>query len=197
MDYKDTDKEIGKLQQEIEKIQKSISDLRKNRALELFEDYTLYHRDATPVLFSSLFKDQEELLVIHNMGKSCSYCTMWADTLNSATTIINDRVPMVLVSPNEPAVLNEFASSRDWKFLCVSAHGTKFIGDSGYSYEKECKIYYNPGVSAFVKKEGKLYRSNKDYFGPGDVYCSPWHFFDLLSKKDNGWTPKFEYVQQA
>ena len=197
MDYKDTDKAIEKLQQDIEKIQSEISALRSNRELELFEDYTLYHRDASAVLLSSLFKDQDELLLIHNMGKSCSYCTMWADTLNSSTTIINDRVPMVLISPNEPSVLDTFASSRNWNFLCVSAHGTNFISDSGYSYEKEGKTYYMPGVSAFVKKEGKIYRTNKDYFGPGDVYCSPWHFFDLLSKKDNGWTPKFDYLQKA
>ena len=28
--------------------------------------------------------------------------------------------------------------------------------------------------------EGKITRISKDYFGPGDFYSAPWHFFDLL-----------------
>lgn len=193
MSYQDTDNNIQSLQSEIEKLQEQISHLRAERPLESFTDYTLKDKSASDVLFSSLFKDSDELLVIHNMGKACSYCTMWADTLSSATTIINNRVPMVLVSPNEPAIMDAFSSSRNWQFTCISGHGSTFIADCGYAYEKESKTYYMPGVSAFVKKEGKIYRTNKDYFGPGDVYCSPWHFFDLLSKKVNDWQPKFDY----
>lgn len=193
MTYQDTDKAIALLQEEIEKLQKQISEHREQRALEAFEDYTLKNVDGKEVLLSSLFGDGDELLLIHNMGKQCSYCTMWADALSSSSTIINDRVPMVLVSPNEPATLKEFSTSRGWQFTCLSAHDTSFVIDAGYAEIKDGKTYYMPGVSAFVKKEGKIYRSNKDYFGPGDAYCSPWHFFDLLSKKDNGWTPKFEY----
>jgi predicted dithiol-disulfide oxidoreductase (DUF899 family) len=193
MTYQDTDKQIELLQTEIEAKQKQISELRKNRELEAFSDYTLKDKNGNEVLFSYLFNDNEELLVIHNMGKQCSYCTMWADTLSSATQVINDRVPMVLVSPNEPSIMKDFSENRGWQFTCISAFESDFIKDCGYATEKEAKIYYMPGVSAFIKKEGKIYRSNKDYFGPGDVYCSPWHFFDLLSKKENGWVPKFEY----
>ena len=193
MAYQETDNEIQKLQESIEKIQSQISELRANRELEFFDDYTLQDGKGNDVLLSSLFQDKDELLVIHNMGKSCSYCTMWADTLSSATKVINDRVPMVLVSPNEFTVMNEFATSRKWEMTCLSAHKSSFIKDCGYSSDKDGKTYYMPGVSAFLKKEGKIYRTNKDYFGPGDVYCSPWHFFDLLSKKVNNWVPKMVY----
>ncbi len=193
MTYQETDNEIQKLQESIEKIQAQISELRANRELEVFEDYTLLDIKGNNVLFSSLFQDKEELLVIHNMGKSCAYCTMWADTLSSSTRVINNRVPMVLVSPNEYQIMHEFASSRNWEMNCLSAHESTFIKDCGYATEKDGKTYYMPGVSAFLKKDGKIYRTNKDYFGPGDVYCSPWHFFDLLSNKVNNWVPKMIY----
>ena len=193
MKTQEIDTQIEDLQSQIQNLQKQISGLRADRPLEEFADYKLKDMDGKEVLFSSLFKQCDELLVIHNMGKACSYCTMWGDTLSSATNIINDRVPLVLISPNEPEVMNEFVTKRNWQFKCISAYGSSFIADCGYAHEKEGRTYFMPGVSAFVKNEGKIYRANKDTFGPGDMYCSPWHFFDLLAKKVNGWTPKFEY----
>lgn len=193
MTYQDTDKKIEAIQSEIEALQSQISELRKERALEPFDDYTLRDKNGVAHQLSSLFGDSDELLVIHNMGKGCRYCTMWADALSSSTSMINDRVPMVLVSPDEASVMKTFSESRDWEFTCMSAHQTRFIYDAGYAKDKEGKTFYTPGVSAFIKKEGKLYRANKDYFGPGDAYCSAWHLFDLLPKKDNGWQPKYEY----
>ena len=41
MTYQDTDKQIELIQTEIEAKQKEISELRKNRELEAFSDYTL------------------------------------------------------------------------------------------------------------------------------------------------------------
>ena len=47
-------------------------------------------------------------------------------------------------------------------------------------YYTEAEGYW-PGVSVFHKDaEGKITRISKDYFGPGDFYSAPWHFFDLL-----------------
>ncbi|TVS08776.1 MAG: DUF899 domain-containing protein, partial [Phycisphaerales bacterium] len=31
------------------------------------------------VSLADLFAGKRDLLIIHNMGKRCSYCTMWAD----------------------------------------------------------------------------------------------------------------------
>ncbi len=32
-----------------------------------------------PVSLSSLFGQQDDLIVIHNMGEACRYCTLWPD----------------------------------------------------------------------------------------------------------------------
>lgn len=182
--------QIATLQQEIENTRSRILDLRKQMQPEPIEDYVLTDWSSKPVHLSDLFDERDELLVIHNMGKKCSYCTLWADGFNGFTLPINDRVPFVVVSPDTPEVQQEFAESRGWKFKMLSAHGTTFIKDMGFEPQPN---QYWPGVSAFIRKDGKIYRTSYDFFGPGDFYCSPFHLFDLLPKRDNEWRPKIKY----
>jgi predicted dithiol-disulfide oxidoreductase (DUF899 family) len=124
------------------------------------------------------------------MGKSCKYCTLWADGLNGVAKPLADRVPFVVVSPDTPEVQTEFAASRGWQFPMLSAaHGT-FIKDLGFYRDADG---YWPGVSALIRKDGRIYRASYDYFGPGDPYSSVWHFYDLLPARVSGWQPKYEY----
>ena len=196
MTYQETDNTIETLQKEVDVLREKILQLRQEREWELFEDYTLKDAEGQEVRLSELFKDKDELLLVHNMGKGCAYCTLWADGFSSLTQPLNDRVPFVLVSPNPPEVMKEFAESRHWAFKTISAHESTFTLDAGFAHVKEGKTYYMPGVSAFAKKDGKIYRTNKDYFGPGDYYCNVWPFFDLLPKGQNQWQPKFAYPTQ-
>jgi len=196
MTYQETDNTIEALQKEVNDLREKILLLRQEREWELFEDYTLSDATGNAVQLSDLFKDKDELLLVHNMGKGCAYCTLWADGFSSLTAPLNDRVPFVLVSPNPPAVMKEFAESRQWAFTTISAAGSTFTQDAGFAYEKDGKTYYMPGVSAFAKKDGKIYRTNKDYFEPGDYYCNVWPFFDLLPKGQDQWQPKFAYPAQ-
>lgn len=182
--------EISAVQKEIEEKRNKILELRAKLDLEPINDYTLKDVNGNDVPLSSLFDERDELLIIHNMGKRCVYCTHWADGFNGFTLPLNDRMPFVLVSPDEPAVQKEFAESRGWKFKTLSAHNTTFIADLGF--EPKPKTYW-PGVSALIRKDGKIYRASYDHLGPGDFYCSTWHLFDLFPKRDNEWQPKYKY----
>lgn len=182
--------QIEAAQKEMDLAREKVIALRKQLEPEPVNDYTLTDTEGQPVLLSSLFGKGDELLVIHNMGKKCSYCTLWADGLNSVSAHINDRVPMVLISPDEPAVQKEFAEGRGWSLRTLSAQGSSFIADMGF--EPQPKNYW-PGVSAFIKKDGKMFRVAKDTFGPGDLYSNVWHLFDLLPKGSNEWSPKYKY----
>lgn len=181
---------IDALQKEITQRREKIVELRSQLEPEPVSDYALKSRNGEEVLLSSLFDHRDELLVVHNMGKRCTYCTLWADGLNGVAFPLNDRAPFVVVSPDSPSEQQEFAESRGWKFRMLSAEGTSFISDMGF--EPKPGSYY-PGVSAFVIKEGNIYRTSYDYFGPGDAYCSVWHLFDLLPKRANNWQPKYVY----
>ncbi len=184
---------IAQLQKEIEEKRKEIIAIRQEMLREEVKDYTLTDKDGQPVMLSELFDSSDELLVIHNMGKECRYCTMWADGLRGYSEIISDRMPWVLVSPNDYETMADFAGKRGWNFRYLSFNGTDFGFDLGFEIRKEGKSSYKPGVSALIRNDGKIFRTGRDDFGPGDYYNPAWHFFDLFPKGHNGWIPKYEY----
>jgi predicted dithiol-disulfide oxidoreductase (DUF899 family) len=187
-------KQVGALEQDLLKKQAELAKLRKKMPQEEVPDYTLKGPSSKSIKLSQLFGDKEDLIVIHNMGTSCSYCTMWADGINGVVQHLQDRAGLVLVSPDSPKVQGEFAKQRGWKFKMVSDEGSSFSKDLNFAVEKDGKTYAHPGVSTFHKKpDGTIVRIAKAPFGPGDAFCSPWHFFDLLAKGVNGWEPKYKY----
>jgi predicted dithiol-disulfide oxidoreductase (DUF899 family) len=138
-----------------------------------------------------MFGDRKELMLVHNMGKSCPYCTLWADEMNGVIQHLSSRVPFAVISPNEPEVMKAFAEGRGWKFNIYSSSGNTFKRDMGFETEKKEVL---PGVSVFTKDEsGKIWHVNKAQFGPGDLFCGVWHYFDLLPGGAGKWNPRFSY----
>ncbi len=187
---------INELSSEIQEKQKEIVELCRMQEAEPVEDYELKDKEGRSVRLTELFGDSDELLLIHNMGMECKYCTMWADGFRGFAEIISDRMPWLLTSPNSPETLKNFSESRNWNFKVLSFEGTSFAKDLGYQTDTDGKAMYHPGVSALIKKEEKIYRTGNDSFGPGDLYNPAWHFFDLFPKGANGWQPKYIYTQK-
>lgn len=161
-----------------------------HRLKEEVEDYAFRAWNNKDVMLSSLFGRNEDLILIHNMGRGCPYCTMWADGFNGVIDHLEDRASFVVVSPDSPKIQKAFARRRHWKFKMLSSQRTAFNKDMGF--EKDG--WAMPGVSAFHKdKRGKIFRVSKDKFGPHDEYCIVYHFFDLLPKGTGGWQPRFNY----
>lgn len=185
--------EMQQLQTEIQEKRERFVQLQLAQTPEEINDYELTNQKGEKVSLFSLFDKRNELLVIHNMGKSCPYCTMWADGLRGYTEIIADRLPWVLTSPNDFETMKNFAENRNWNFPLLSYKGTSFAKDLGFATEKDGKTYFSPGVSALIKKDGKIYRTAKDFFGPGDFYNPAFHFFNLFPNGINNWTPKYKY----
>ena len=182
--------EMFVLDTEIKEKDKQLSLLKKELAFLEVQDYTFDFIDGKTKL-SELFQDREDLIVIHNMGKHCAYCTMWADGFNGVLQHIQDRTSFVVISPDSPATQNEFSKSRGWKFSMVSARNNTFIKDMGFKLEDG---KYMPGVSFLHKDDnGKIIRTGKDFFEPGDLYSSPWQLFKFLKKGINNWNPKLSY----
>lgn len=163
----------------------------KTVAREEVKDSSLTDSDGRKVALSDLFGKKEDLILIHNMGRSCPYCTMWADGFNGVLDHLEDRAAFVVVSPDAPPVQKQFAKSRDWRFKMVSSKGTAFSKGMGFENKQGGP---EPGVSVFHKdRRGRIFRVAKDEFGPGDRYCIVWHFFGLLPDGSKGWEPKFRY----
>lgn len=176
------EKKLRKLDSEMKKSREKMHRMNSKLARMDIQDYALKDQDGKDVNLSALFGNKKDLVLIHNMGKSCSYCTLWADGFNGVYYFIQKKAAFALVSPDPPDVQKSFADERGWKFPMYSGHGSAFIKDMGYETDKG---EFWPGASVFRKdKDGKITRTNKTFFGPGDLYCSVFHFFDMLPGKE-------------
>lgn len=184
------DEQIKALQKEIEAKNNALLDLKMQRPKKEVKDYTLFDKEGNEVQFYSLFEDKEELLIIQNMGNSCSYCTLWADGFNGTTAHFKDRINFALISPDEPAKLKNFAESRQWQFDVYSCHNTSFKNDLGFIWENNMVA---PGFSVFKKEKDKVIHYAYDWFGPGDYFSPIWQFMNYFPKGANNWSPKMKY----
>jgi predicted dithiol-disulfide oxidoreductase (DUF899 family) len=162
--------------------------LQKDAEPKAVENYRFATTDG-PVRLSQLFGDKEYLFVIHNMGKSCPNCTMWADGFNGVLPHLENRAAFVVSSPDDPGTQRAFAATRGWRFRMVSHQGTSFAADMGYRNESG----WLPGVSVFRRVADRIFRVSDAPFDEGDDFCTVWHLFDLLPEGAAGWRAKFNY----
>jgi predicted dithiol-disulfide oxidoreductase (DUF899 family) len=197
MTYADTMAALKAKRDTLLTLHDEIRELQKTIEPQPVADY-VFEGASGPVRLSELFGGKRDLFVIHNMGTSCRYCTMWADGFNGVYEHLADRAAFVLATPNTPEVQQQFAKSRGWRFPMVSHAGNSFAKDMGFRLEQgeetgENTSRWAPGVSAFQLKEGQVVRVSDAELGPSDDFCSVWHFLDTLPEGPNGWEPKFRY----
>ena len=183
---------------DLEKAQPRLKDVRRRVPSEPVQDYELCGPAGAATL-SELFGDKSDLILIHNMGTGCPYCTMWADGFNGVIHHLEDRSAFVVVSPDSVETQQRFRQKRGWRFRMFSAGGTTLFKDMGFESEDE---HYGsnamPGVSVFHKADdGSIVRVASDFLGPGDSYCSVWHLFDLLRDGVANWEAKFDYSAES
>ncbi len=170
----------GEIQGKISALEADLKALRQSAA-EAAGDYQFADGNGA-VALAELFGDKNELVVVHNMGSSCPYCTMWADGYSGVTSYIEERAAFVVASPDAPAAQQAFAKERGWKFRMVSSQGNSFFGDMGFE-DGDGNPF--PGVSSFRRRgDGSVEHLASAAFGPGDKFCSVFSFFDLLPEKE-------------
>src|SRR3954453_24108420 len=143
--------EIAEITKQIQDLKERLTEARRRRAPEPVKDYEFQNQDGSPVKLSALFGDKDDLLLVHNMGRGCVYCTMWADGFMSDAQHLEQRAAFVVVSPDEPADQRAFAESRGWTFRMASGAKSSFIRDMGYDHGENGDHDYWPGISAFHK----------------------------------------------
>lgn len=185
------DRQVDELEYQLQDIKRRLAELRRQRPREEVRDYTLTDSGGRGVALSSLFGDRGELILVHNMGRDCSYCAMWADGFEGLLPHLTSRAAFAVTSPDDPAAQEEFRRARGWSFPLYSTRGTSFAADMGFDGGEEGLM---PGVSVFTKEPGgQIYRVGRAEFGPGDNFCAVWHFFELLPRGVDGWEPRLSY----
>jgi predicted dithiol-disulfide oxidoreductase (DUF899 family) len=142
------------------------------------------------VQLSALFAGKPDLIVIHNMGSSCPYCTLWADGYNGIYDHLASRAAFVVSSPDRPDVQKNFAAGRGWRFPMVSHANTTFAADMGFSSSTGGWL---PGITAFRRDAGRILQVSDAGCAPGDDFCALWHIFALLPDGAAAWEPKYQY----
>jgi predicted dithiol-disulfide oxidoreductase (DUF899 family) len=148
----DLEHDLTEAEEELVKAKERLALLRRQLPQEEVKDYAFKGAEGREANLSDFFGEKKDVILIHNMGTGCAYCTMWADGFNGVLPHLENRAGFVVISPNDPETQKEFARSRGWKFKMFSAKGTTFNKDMGF---ENAKGGPQPGVSVFRKARGE------------------------------------------
>lgn len=182
---------ITELEEVIREKKALLAERYRNRPGDVVDDHHFSIPDGERTSLSALFAGRSDLIVVHNMGRDCPYCTMWADGFNGLLAHIEDRASFVVSSPDPPDVQQAFADERGWDFRMVSTADSSFTEAMGFADGEE----YYPGVSTFRRDDdGTIRRIASREFGPFDDFCSAWNMFAILDEGVGEWGPAYEYA---
>ena len=180
--------EAEKLELEIMEKAEQLAALRQKESGKEVGDYLFQTLDGQ-VSLSELFGERDQLLVIHNMGQGCRYCTLWADGINGILDHLEDAMAVAMVSKDRPGVQRRMALDRGWRMRMASHGGGPYMAE-------QCTMgeYGNcPGAAVYRREGDKILRRSRTAFGPGDLYSPLWHFLSLAGIGVSDWTPQFHY----
>lgn len=188
MSYAKSMQALNELRRQITELRQQMREIQTAVEPQAVEDYEFSTPDGG-IRLSQLFGEHDSLILIHNMGAACVYCTLWADGFNGVSKHLENRAAFVVSSPDTPDEQRKFAESRGWQFRMVSHHGTSFAQDMGYTGDHG----FEPGISVFKKRGAQIVRVSDASLGPGDDFCSVWHMLDMLPEGADGWQPRYDY----
>lgn len=185
--------EIQKLEKEMYANYEKLVKLRRDTPLTEVSNYE-FKTEAGTIDLLSMFGNKETLFVIHNMGQTCPYCTLWADGLNSFLPHLENQFSIYLVSKDDPETQRKMANDRGWRYKMASHGGGSYITEQSVAPSDNPAAGNYPGLVCYEKKGGKIYRKNRTVFGPGDEFCSVWNILSLAGLDESHWNPQFEYM---
>ena len=180
--------EAQKLELEIMQKSQQLAALRRSEPGVAVTNYPFATLDGD-VSLADLFAGRDRLLMIHNMGQGCRYCTLWGDGFNGFLPHLESAVSVVMVTKDDPATQQAFANSRGWRFRMASHGGGDYIREQTAMAGHDNM----PGAVAYRLDGDRILRMNSGVFGPGDLYCSAWNLLGLAGIGEAEWMPQFRY----
>ncbi len=188
MMYKTPENEIQKIENEIFTLSQKLEKLRKESKPVKVENYQFKNLNGEISLLE-LFGGKDQLVAIHNMGQGCRWCTTWADGINGFLPHLESQFSVVLFSKDSPEIQRQFANTRGWRFRMASHGGGPYMSEQSV-IQGESNM---PGIVVYEKQGREIFRKNASVFGPGDQFCSFWHFLSLAGVGNEEFTPQFSY----
>ena len=183
--------EVTALEQKIYAMTLELNKLKQEAERVSVPNYTFKTLEGE-VTLGDLFAGKDKLLMIHNMGQGCRYCTLWGDGLSPLLPHLESVVSVAMVSKDAPELQRRFASSRGWRFRMASHGGGDYIKEQSAVPRQD----NYPGVVGYERDGDKFYRTNSSPFGPGDLFCPVWNLLSTVGLKDDVFTPQYNYWQR-
>jgi predicted dithiol-disulfide oxidoreductase (DUF899 family) len=182
---------VTELESQIYELNMELNALRQEQSGSDVKNYTFDTQTGEAALLD-LFGEHDTLLLIHNMGQGCRYCTLWADGFNGFLPHLESAMSVVLVSKDAAELQRQFANSRGWNFRLASHGGGEYMAeqsvmDGGGNM---------PGAVVYTRDGDTIRRKNSVVFGPGDRFCSAWNLLALAGLGEDKWTPQYSYWQR-
>lgn len=180
--------EIAEIEKQIFELTKKLNELRVVNSGDEVENYVFSTLDGDVTLLD-MFGDNDRLLVVHNMGQGCRYCTLWADGFNGFLPHLESVMSVFLVSRDSPDVQRKFANTRNWRFRLASHGGGQYIQEQTVMNGE----HNVPGAVMYEREGNRVMRKNAVVFGPGDMFCPVWNLLAMAGISDSKWTPQYNY----
>ncbi len=172
---------IQQLSQKIAEQKSQLTQLKSELQPKQISDYQFLNKENSTTNLSDMFGSHKFLVVIHNMGQSCKFCTMWANGFEGVYKHFDDKSGFVLINHDPIEKQNAFAQKQNWTYPIYSAKDNSFNKELGFISDGNSLW---PGVSTLRKNsDGTIELLAQESFGPGDEFCSVWHIYDLLPEK--------------
>ena len=180
--------EIEALEAQIYELNMKLQAMHKSFVGDEVPNYTFTTPEGE-ISLRAMFGEHQRLLLIHNMGQGCRYCTLWADGFNGLLPHLENALSVVLVSKDPPEIQRRMANARGWRFRLASHAGGDYIREQSVVKDADNM----PGAVVYERDGDTLWRKNVCAFGPGDLYCSAWSLLSLAGLGAADWTPQFSY----
>lgn len=204
-------------EKEFTRLRDQLSQERRDLPWELVEKAYTFEGETGRVTLGEMFAGRDQLVIYHAMfnpetagprtpwtaDAPCFVCSYWMDNFNGITVHLNHRdITMVAVSRAPYPALAGYKRRMGWTFPWYSSAGGDFNLDYGVSFTPDQlqsgKVEYNyrvgggsmseaPGISVFLKRDGKIYHTYSTYARGLDMLNVAYHYMDLVPKgRDEG-----------
>jgi predicted dithiol-disulfide oxidoreductase (DUF899 family) len=199
-------------EKEFTRLRDQLNKERRDLPWEFVEKEYVFEGENGRQPLADIFEGRSQLVVYHAMfdpetagqhtswtsEAACFVCSFWMDNFNGITLHLNHRdITMAAVSRAPYPKLAAYKARMGWKFPWYSSAGSDFNFDYGVSFTAEelsaGEVEYNyrptqlsgteaPGISVFLKVDGKIYHTYSTYERGLDMLNVAYHYMDLVPK---------------
>ena len=183
-------------EKEFTKLREQMAEERRKLPWEKVEKEYVFQEPEGRVTLAELFAGRGQLVVQHFMfgpdwNEGCPACSFWADNFNGIDMHLAARdTSFVAVSRGPLDKLMAYKKRMGWTFRWVSSLDCDFNFDFGVSLKEGDRYNFGtmdakgemPGVTAFRREDGAIYRTYSAYARGVDLLNGTYHLLDITSK---------------